>query len=79
MFFVICQITEEPSAYTYEETNDTRIWLAFTNSKVIVNKQMWSYSTLSFVADIGGILGLFVGFNFLMIWDLIILFKNKIN
>ena len=79
MFCIICQITEEPFAWTYEEENDTRTGLAFTRSKVIVNKQMWSYSTLSFVADCGGILGLSVGFNFLIILDFIILVKNKIN
>ena len=27
------------------------------------------YPILSFVADIGGILGLFIGFNFLLVWD----------
>lgn len=72
------QIKEEPLSWTYEEKN-TRIWLAFTSPKVIVSKQMWSYSISSFVADYGGLLGLFVGFNFLMIWDFAILLKQKIN
>ena len=76
MFF---QITEEPLAWTYEEVDATKIWLAFSSLKVMVNKQMWSYSASSFVADYGGILGLFVGFNFLMIWDFAILMKQKMN
>ena len=32
-----------------------------------------AYPILSLVADIGGILGLFIGFNFLMIFDWIVL------
>ena len=62
-----------------EPKNITGIWLAFTSPKVMVSKQMWSYSISSFVADNGGLLGLFVGFNFLMIWDFAILMKQKIN
>ena len=74
------QITEEPMALTQEESrSESRIFLAFTSLKVMVNKQMWSYSTSSFVADYGGLLGLFVGFNFLMIWDFAILMKQKMT
>ena len=28
-----------------------------------------AYPALSLVADVGGVLGLFIGFNFLMLWD----------
>ena len=39
-----------------------------------------AYPILSLVADIGGILGLFIGFNFLMIFDWIVLpFKRLID
>ena len=37
-----------------------------------------SYPTISLVADVGGVLGLFIGFNFLMIWDWIVLGLQKI-
>ena len=32
-----------------------------------------AYPLLSLVADVGGVLGLFIGFNFLMIWDWIVM------
>ena len=35
------------------------------------------YPILSFVADIGGILGLFIGFNFLLVWDWIVWVARK--
>ena len=35
------------------------------------------YPILSFVADIGGILGLFIGFNFLLVWDWIFWLARK--
>ena len=35
------------------------------------------YPILSFVADIGGILGLFIGFNFLLVWDWMIWLARK--
>ena len=35
---------------------------------VEVLKEQEAYPILSFVADFGGILGLFIGFNFLMVW-----------
>ena len=37
-----------------------------------------AYPILSLVADIGGILGLFIGFNFLMIFDWIVLPFNRL-
>ena len=40
---------------------------------VRVLREQEAYPILSLVADIGGILGLFIGFNFLMIFDWIVL------
>ena len=45
---------------------------------VTVYREQEAYPILSFVADIGGILGLFIGFNFLMVWDLIVWCSRKI-
>ena len=36
-----------------------------------------AYPLLSLVADVGGVLGLFIGFNFLMIWDWIVMGLQK--
>ena len=40
----------------------------FVSSNVLVLKDEEAFSFGSFVADCGGVLGLFVGFNFLMVW-----------
>ena len=36
-----------------------------------------AYPLISLVADVGGVLGLFIGFNFLMIWDWIVMGLQK--
>ena len=45
------------------------IFFRFVDREVIIEKEMTSYSALSFLADIGGSLGMFLGFSFLMVWD----------
>ena len=60
-----------------ERANSTEVQLVFQSSTVEVLKEEQAYSIESFVADMGGVLGLFVGFNFLMFWDFIILLKTK--
>ena len=39
------------------------------SSNILVLKEEEAFSLGSFVADCGGVLGLFVGFNFLMLWE----------
>ena len=51
----------------------------FASTKVTVKKEEWSYSKLDFLADCGGLLGLFIGFNFVMIWDLIVIIYQRIK
>ena len=41
----------------------------FTTEKVLVRKEVEAFPLVSLVADCGGILGLFLGFNFFMIWE----------
>jgi hypothetical protein len=45
------------------------LFLDFAKNEVVIEKEMKSYSGLSLLADIGGSLGLFLGFSFLMVWD----------
>ena len=75
------QIVEEPTSYSYhlENLNSTRLFITFSSPKLTVKKEVWSYSRLDFVADCGGLLGLFIGFNFVMIWDLIVIIYQKIK
>ena len=44
----------------------------FASGTIQVHKEEEAFPFISLVADCGGILGLFIGFNFLMIWDWII-------
>ena len=39
------------------------------SSNVLILKEEEAFSLGSLVADCGGVLGLFVGFNFLMVWE----------
>ena len=41
----------------------------FTSNIVEIQREKEAFSFISLVADIGGVLGLFIGFNFLMVWD----------
>ena len=59
-------MTEDPILVPQE---DTELNLAYTDNSIEVQKEEEAYSFLSLVADVGGVLGLFIGFNFLMIWD----------
>ena len=40
-----------------------------SSESIEVQREQLVYPFQSFVADCGGVLGLFIGFNFLMIWD----------
>ena len=41
----------------------------YSSKSIEVQREQLVYPFLSLVADVGGVLGLFIGFNFLMIWD----------
>ena len=55
----------------------------FSSNSILVRKEQEAFPFASLVADCGGILGLFVGFNFLMIWELIwdfvLILMNKVK
>ena len=59
-------MTENPMVLPNGETSLT---LTFASATVQILREQEAYSFLSLVADCGGVLGLFIGFNFLMIWD----------
>ena len=52
----------------------TLLLQSFASDSVIVQREVEAFSFQSLVADCGGALGLFLGFNFLMVWDWIISF-----
>ena len=48
----------------------------FSSFEVLTEEE--AYPLLSLLADVGGVLGLFIGFNFLMVWDWIVMGLQKI-
>ena len=63
--------TEMPSA-------KTELLPVFASDSVLVKKEQEAFSFASLVADCGGCLGLFIGFNFLMIWDWIVILVESL-
>ena len=59
----------DPASSVY---HDTMLRPSFESDKIEVLKEVEAYPALSLVADVGGVLGLFIGFNFLMLWDWIV-------
>ena len=45
-------------------------WLYFAGGNYEVTKEYYTYDTNSFIADVGGNLGLFLGFSLLSFFDL---------
>ena len=52
---------------------------SFDNTEGQLEKEVWAYTAISFVAEMGGALGLFIGISFLSVWDLLeyIFYKYK--
>ena len=59
-------MTEEPMILPSDSTS---LSATFASSTIQILREEEAYSFLTLVADCGGVLGLFIGFNFLMIWD----------
>ena len=55
------------------QNGKTELWSAFASDTITVKREEEAFSFGSLVADCGGVLGLFIGFNFLMVWDGMIL------
>ena len=67
-----CQYNEykfasEPD--TYQTNGYQLITLKFPDNEVTIETEVELYSFISLVSDIGGALGLFLGFSFVMVWD----------
>ena len=52
------------------ETNYTKFYLKFSKSPLVRRKEVLVYPITSLVAEFGGTFGLFVGFSFVMFWDM---------
>ena len=45
--------------------------VSFASTEVTTMEEVYLYPILSFLAEFGGALGLFLGFSFLMLWDFV--------
>ena len=68
-----------PDYFEDKTQNYTQLYLTLATKKILVEREVPSYSFLSFVADCGGLLGLFIGFNLLMVFDLFVMIYQKIK
>ena len=73
----------EPFEKTSTGVNIFGLAVTSASSTILVRKEVEAFPFSSLLADCGGCLGLFIGFNFLMIWDWILqaltFFKQKLT
>ena len=70
-FLYLSQLTEDPFTGPTVDPG-TQLTLVFSTNTVEVIKEEPAFPLASFVADCGGVLGLFIGFNFIMVFDWIV-------
>ena len=59
--------------------NISEVRVLFSGATIFIEKEELAYPFITLLADFGGVLGLFIGFNFLMIWDIIVSVIEKIK
>ena len=61
----------------------TDVWPMFVSNSILVRREELAFPLSSLLADCGGVLGLFVGFNFLMAWgwvmNLLVWITNRVG
>ena len=50
-------------------TGHMQFAVSFSTTEILVLEEVYIYPLLSCISEMGGALGLFLGFSFLMIWD----------
>ena len=56
----------------------TTLTILLASSKVVMQKEEEAFSFECLVADVGGVLGLFIGFNFLMTLETLVSWIGKV-
>ena len=72
------QILERPSELPHQNVSMSMLMPSYTSNIVEVQREQEAFPFSSLVADIGGVLGLFIGFNFLMVWDFAVLTAQRV-
>ena len=57
--------------------NQTKLHMMISSSTLSVQREVFALSFQSLVADIGGVLGLFIGFNFLSFWEISVVWLRQ--
>jgi len=61
-----------------EGTNMSIVQIMFGSADLQVEEEILAFSGTDLISDCGGILGLFIGFNFIMIYDLLMTVIKRI-
>ena len=66
-----CSYTEYKLKSVYRKGNVPALVLRLTESNIRKRMEKFVYPLESFVSEFGGAMGLFLGFSFIMMWDLL--------
>ena len=67
------KLAGDPLMVPTKGSDTTVVSIRFASPTLTTKQEEMAYSFQTLIADFGGLLGLFVGFNFLMIWDGVVL------
>ena len=62
---------EEITEKNFSPGDQTTLSIILASSEVTTRRENFVYPLISFISEVGGALGLFLGFSFLSLWDLI--------
>ena len=77
-------ILDEKTEYRFNDNKgEQTVWITLSTPEVVIKQEKQIYEATSLVGDIGGSLGLFLGFSLLMVWDwlqnAVEIIKSKVN
>ena len=55
-----------------EHSESIGYMFGFSSTRITVKEEVYLYPLISFISEVGGSLGLFLGVSFLGIWDIIL-------
>ena len=58
---------------------DYGLGVSYSTTEVVVEEEQWVYPPVSFLAEFGGALGMFLGVSFMLVWDCFTVLFRRIN